>query len=85
MTPSAGSPDHLDLKPKLSYTGGERGWIGDSPFIFLDCHKIRALGWKPKLSIERNHSDPGISAGERLVVLRGEDDLALGSWLLALG
>ena len=42
---------HLRLNPKLTYTGGERGWIGDSPFIFLDCSKIRALGWRPKLSI----------------------------------
>jgi UDP-glucose 4-epimerase len=41
----------LGLAPKLAYTGGERGWIGDSPFIFLDCRKIRALGWAPKLSI----------------------------------
>jgi UDP-glucose 4-epimerase len=43
--------NHLGLNPKLVYSGGERGWIGDSPFIFLDCNKIRALGWKPKLSI----------------------------------
>ena len=43
--------EHLSLSPKLSYSGGERGWIGDSPFIFLDCAKIRSLGWKPKLSI----------------------------------
>jgi UDP-glucose 4-epimerase len=42
---------HLGLTPKLSYTGGERGWIGDSPFIFLDCGKIRSLGWTSKLSI----------------------------------
>jgi len=42
---------HLDLSPKLHYTGSERGWIGDNPFIFLDCRKIRALGWAPKLSI----------------------------------
>jgi UDP-glucose 4-epimerase len=41
----------LGLSPKLAYTGGERGWIGDSPFIFLDCRKIRALGWTPKQSI----------------------------------
>src|SRR6201993_2613507 len=25
----------LQLKPRLKYTGGERGWIGDNPFIFL--------------------------------------------------
>jgi UDP-glucose 4-epimerase len=42
---------HLGLKPQLTYTGGERGWVGDSPFIFLDCRKIRALGWAPRLSI----------------------------------
>lgn len=42
----------LGLSPKISYSGGIRGWVGDSPFIFLDCTKIRALGWKPKLSIK---------------------------------
>lgn len=42
---------HLGLCPDLEYTGGTRGWIGDSPFIFLDCQKIRDLGWKPRLTI----------------------------------
>jgi UDP-glucose 4-epimerase len=42
---------HLGLQPVLEYTGGERGWIGDSPFIFLDCSRMRALGWTPRLSI----------------------------------
>jgi UDP-glucose 4-epimerase len=42
---------HLGIDPVRTYTGGERGWIGDSPFIFLDCAKIRALGWKPRLTI----------------------------------
>jgi UDP-glucose 4-epimerase len=41
----------LGLTPRLKFTGGERGWVGDNPFIFLDCQKIRALGWTPKLSI----------------------------------
>ena len=41
----------LGLSPKLQYTGGDRGWIGDNPFIFLDTTRIRALGWKPKTSI----------------------------------
>jgi UDP-glucose 4-epimerase len=41
----------LGVKPRLDYTGGDRGWIGDNPFIFLDTAKIRALGWNPKLSI----------------------------------
>jgi UDP-glucose 4-epimerase len=41
----------LGLTPRLSYTGGTRGWVGDSPFIFLDCSRIRALGWVPQVSI----------------------------------
>lgn len=41
----------LDVRPRIEYTGGDRGWIGDNPFIFLDTAKIRALGWSPKFSI----------------------------------
>jgi UDP-glucose 4-epimerase len=44
---------HLGLKPELRYAGGERGWIGDSPFIFLDCARMRSLGWKPELTIQQ--------------------------------
>ena len=43
----------LGLSPELRYAGGERGWIGDSPFIFLDCSRIRSFGWKPALTIEQ--------------------------------
>src|SRR3954466_1395205 len=43
----------LGLKPRLDFTGGDRGWIGDNPFIFLDTKKIQATGWKPKLTIEQ--------------------------------
>ena len=44
--------EYLGLHPKLTYGGGERGWIGDSPFILLDCTRMRALGWRPKLTIK---------------------------------
>lgn len=43
----------LGLTPQLSYSGGERGWIGDNPFIFLQCARMRALGWAPKLTIQQ--------------------------------
>ena len=43
----------LGVKPRLEYTGGDRGWIGDNPFIFLDTKKIQATDWKPKLTIEQ--------------------------------
>jgi len=45
-----GMEGHGTQRP-AEFSGGERGWIGDSPFIFLDCRKIRELGWKPKLTI----------------------------------
>ena len=41
---------HLGVAPELRYSGGDRGWIGDNPFIFLDCAAIRSLGWRPKLT-----------------------------------
>lgn len=59
---------HLGLSPRLDYTGGERGWIGDSPFIFLDCRRVRSLGWAPKLSIRDG-------------VLRTLDYLRANDWL----
>ena len=61
--------EHLQLKPRLDYTGGTRGWIGDSPFIFLDCRKMRALGWQPKLRIQDG-------------IVRTVDYLRANAWLL---
>jgi UDP-glucose 4-epimerase len=43
----------LDLRPRIEYAGGDRGWVGDNPFLLLDTGKIHALGWAPKLSIRR--------------------------------
>ena len=59
----------LGLSPKLTYAGGERGWIGDSPFIFLDCARMRRLGWAPKLSIQQG-------------ILRTLDYLRANPWVL---
>jgi len=44
----------LGVKPKLEYSGGKKGWVGDNPFIFLDTKKIRATGWKTTLTIEQS-------------------------------
>ncbi|MFN0105235.1 MAG: NAD-dependent epimerase/dehydratase family protein [Bryobacteraceae bacterium] len=43
----------LNVSPQLDFTGGDRGWIGDNPFIFLDTKKVRSLGWEPKLTIQQ--------------------------------
>ncbi len=42
---------HLGVSPVISYTGGDRGWKGDVPFIFLDTKRINDLGWKPRATI----------------------------------
>ena len=61
---------HLGVTPSLEYTGGERGWIGDNPFIFLDTARIRALGWKPQRTIRDS-------------VIRTLTYLARNEWVLA--
>lgn len=43
--------EHMGVEPEIVHTGGERGWIGDSPLIHLDCSRLRALGWTPSHTI----------------------------------
>ncbi len=42
----------LDVNPVRRYTGGQQGYPGDNPFTLLDCTRLRALGWYPKVSIQ---------------------------------
>jgi UDP-glucose 4-epimerase len=42
----------MRVEPRLAYTGGIRGWVGDSPKILLDTTRLRALGWAPTRTIE---------------------------------
>ena len=44
----------MNVKPQITYGGGTRGWIGDNPFIFLDCSAMRGLGWRPTLTIRES-------------------------------
>lgn len=61
--------EYLGLDPQRSYSGGDRGWIGDNPFIFLDTTKVRALGWKPRLTIQEG-------------IIRTLEYLQANQWLL---
>ena len=61
--------ERLGVNPALEFTGGDRGWIGDNPFIFLDTARVRALGWRPKLTI-------------REAVLRTLEYLQANPWVL---
>lgn len=46
--------DELNLKGvRYATTGGERGWLGDSPFVHLDTTKLKRLGWRPQVSIDQ--------------------------------
>jgi UDP-glucose 4-epimerase len=44
----------MGVSPRIEYTGGERGWPGDSPKILLDTKRIRSLGWAPTKTIEES-------------------------------
>jgi UDP-glucose 4-epimerase len=46
--------ERLGVEPTFTYGGGDRGWVGDNPFIFLDTRRIRALGWRPNLNIRES-------------------------------
>jgi UDP-glucose 4-epimerase len=41
----------LGVTPKLEFTGGDRGWAGDNPFIFLETKKIQETGWQAQMTI----------------------------------
>lgn len=43
--------EELGISPNIEYSGGDRGWVGDSPFIFLDTSRIVSLGWRAKHDI----------------------------------
>ncbi len=43
---------YLKLNPKIIFSGGKRGWIGDVPHIHLKINKVKKTGWKPKYSIK---------------------------------
>jgi UDP-glucose 4-epimerase len=46
--------DAMKVRPMITYGGGTRGWIGDNPFIFLECSAMRGLGWRPTLTIRES-------------------------------
>jgi UDP-glucose 4-epimerase len=44
----------MEVSPRVHYAGGTRGWVGDSPRILLDTTRLRALGWRPRRTIEQS-------------------------------
>jgi UDP-glucose 4-epimerase len=64
--------EHLGLKPKLTFAGGERGWVGDNPFIFLETAKIQETGWRAEVTIREG-------------IIRTLDWLQENQWILTRG
>jgi len=49
--------ERLGVTPTFEYTGGDRGWIGDNPYIYLDTARIQATGWTPRFEIRESIED----------------------------
>ena len=45
--------DRAAVHAELEFTGGDRGWVGDNPFIWLETARIRETGWAPKFTIQQ--------------------------------
>jgi len=46
--------DELNVSPKFTYTGGDRGWPGDTPYTILSIEKALKAGWKPSFTCEES-------------------------------
>ena len=46
--------EELKISPELNFGVGQKGWIGDNPFVYLDTIKARTLGWEAKKTIEQS-------------------------------
>ena len=44
----------MGVTPELVFSGGDRGWVGDNPFIWLDTSAIRSTGWTTSFSIRES-------------------------------
>ncbi len=44
--------EELGITPRLEFSGGRQGWIGDNPLIVLDTGAIRSTGWVPTFGIQ---------------------------------
>jgi UDP-glucose 4-epimerase len=44
--------DEMGVQPVIEFGTGNRGWVGDNPFVFLDVTKAMRTGWSPQHSIE---------------------------------
>ncbi len=47
--------EEMDLKNvSFTFTGGDRGWVGDVPMMRLSVEKLKATGWEPGITSEES-------------------------------
>jgi len=56
----------MGLKPRMRFTGGRSGWVGDVPKFSYDSRRLKRLGWSTKRS-----SNEAIQLAARMI-LRSE-------------
>lgn len=44
--------EEIGVKPHFTFAGGDRGWIGDTPYCILSIKKALDTGWKPEYNCE---------------------------------
>jgi UDP-glucose 4-epimerase len=45
---------HVAPGARIRYAGGKKGWVGDVPFFQFSIEKIKALGWRPRLTSDES-------------------------------
>jgi UDP-glucose 4-epimerase len=46
--------NELSVAPSIRFSGGDRGWPGDTPYTILSTKKANDLGWIPKYTPEQS-------------------------------
>jgi UDP-glucose 4-epimerase len=62
--------EELGLTPEVIFTE-QAVWTGDVDFIYLDCARMRALGWEPKHTIREGVERTARYLWDRQELLRG--------------
>ncbi|HUI45137.1 MAG TPA: NAD-dependent epimerase/dehydratase family protein [Nitrospirota bacterium] len=55
---------NMGLNPRINFTGGDRGWVGDVPEFTYDLAKLKRLGWTP-----RHTSDEAVDLAVKAMLL----------------
>lgn len=58
--------EEMGLNAKVSYTGGDRGWLGDVPVFDYDLTKVKKIGWEAKYT-----SDEAVRVAIRDIIRHG--------------